>query len=391
VIILADGIDHGVAIGVQGFQSRSVERPLIHTNMRGSNEGFTENLRTNISLVRRRIKSPTFVVKNKIIGKRSQTGVSLCYLSDKATPEMISQVEERLENIPVELILESGYIEPFLQEKGNSIFTQIGVTDRPDNFAAKLYDGRVGVIVDGTPYALFLPLLFTEHFQTMDDYSGLTVFATFTRWLKYIAFFATLLLPGLFVAISNFNPELFPPIILFNIISAEQKTPFTIFTECILVVLIYEVMKEAGLRLPAVVGHAVSIIGGLVLGDIVVGVGLISAPVVVIVALSAITGFVVPDLYPSIAVLRFAFVLAGGFFGLFGMTVLGAAILFKVCSMSCYGVPYMAPLTPYTRKAMRDYFVRQDWRKLAAYDVNINEMTGAKTISNQSGEENYAK
>jgi spore germination protein KA len=377
-IILVDGIDYATAIGVQGFNMRSVDRPLIHSNMRGSNEGFTENLRTNVSLVRRRIKSPTFVVKNEIIGKRSQTSVSICYLKDKADPYMISQIEERLKDIPVELILESGYIEPFLQDEGNTIFTQVGTTDRPDCFAAKLYDGRVGLIVDGTPYAMFLPLLFTEHFQTMDDYSGLTIFATFNRWLKYIAFFMTLLLPGFFVAVSNYNPELFPPTILFNIISAEQKTPFTILTECVIVILIYEIMREAGLRLPSVIGHAVSIVGGLVLGDIVISVGLISAPIVLIIAISAITSFVVPDLYPTTAVLRFMFVLAGGFFGLFGMSVLGIIVLFKVCGLSNYGVPYMAPLTPFTGKAMRDYFIRQGWHKLAKNDVNINEMVGVK-------------
>jgi spore germination protein KA len=198
--------------------------------------------------------------------------------------------------------------------------------------------------------------------------------------LKYFAFFLTLLLPGFFVAISNYNPELFPPTILFNILSAEQKTPFTILTECVIVVLIYEIMKEAGLRLPSVVGHAVSIIGGLVLGDIVVRVGLISAPIVLIVALSAIMSFIVPDLYPSLSILRFGFILAGGFFGLFGITVLGIVVLFKVCAMSAYGVPYMAPLTPFTFSAMKDYFIRQDWHKLAQNKFNIKDMTGVASV-----------
>jgi spore germination protein KA len=264
-----------------------------------------------------------------------------------------------------------------LQEENNTLFSQVGFTDRPDNFAAKLYDGRIGIIVDGSPNAMFLPLLLIEHFQTMDDYSGLSVYATFTRWLKYLAFFITLLLPGFFVAVSNFNPELFPPTILFNIISAEQKTPFTILTECALIIVIYEIMREAGLRLPSVVGHAVSIVGGLVLGDIVISVGLISAPIVLIVALSVISSFVVPDLYPTVSVLRIGFIVAGGFFGLFGLTVFGMILLYKVCSLSAYGVPYMAPLTPLTAKAMRrDYLARQDWRKLAQHDVNINTMTG---------------
>ena len=382
VIILVDGADRGVAIAAQGFGMRGVERPLIHSNMRGSNEGFTENLRTNISLVRRRIKSPTFVVRNVIVGARSNTGVSLCYLSDKAEESLIKQVMEKLENIPVEVILESGFIEPFLQDDGNSIFTQVGSTDRPDVLAAKLLDGRVGVIVDGTPFAMYLPLLFCEHFQTMDDYSGLSMWATFGRFLKYFAFFLTILLPGFFIAISNYNPELFPPTILFNIMNTEQKTPFSILTECIIVVVIYEIMKEAGLRLPSVVGHAVSIIGGLVLGEITVSVGLISAPVVLVVALSAITGFIIPDLYPTIAVLRFAFIIAGGLFGLFGVTALVMVVLFKICSMSLYGVPYMAPLTPFTLRVMHDYAVRRDWRNLSRNNVTLSQMTGAGENAN---------
>jgi spore germination protein KA len=375
-VLIIDGAESAVAIAAQGFQTRGVQNPLIHSNMRGSCEGFAESLRTNISLVRRRIKSPSFVVKISQVGELSKTDVAMCYFKDKTDPAMVKQIADKLESIPVSMILEGGYIEPFLQEEGCGIFTQVGVTDRPDNFAAKLYDGRVGVIVDGTPYAMWLPLLFSEHFQTMDDYSGLTFYATFCRWLKYIAFFMTLLLPGFFVAVSNFNPELFPPTILFNIISAEQKTPFTIMVECIIVLFIYEIMREAGLRLPSVVGHAVSIVGGLVLGDIVINVGLISAPIVLVVALSVISSFIVPDLYPAIAVLRLAFVIAGGFFGLFGLTALGVVVLMKVCSQSAYGVPYMAPLTPFTAQAMRDYFVRQDWRKFAKRDVNINNMTG---------------
>jgi spore germination protein KA len=374
-VILTDGIDYGVAISVQGFKTRSVEKPYTHSNMRASCEGFTEIVRTNISMVRRRLKSPTCVTKIYTVGDRSKADVAVCYLKDKADPVMVKQIEEKLQNIPLNTILESGYIEPFLQDENNTVFSQISTTDRPDKFAAKLYDGRIGIIVDGTPYSLVLPALFVENFQTMDDYSGLSVYTTFIRWLKYFSFAITVLLPGVYVAIANFNPELFPPAILFNIISAEQKTPFTIFAECLIIHIIFEVMREAGLRLPETVGHAVSIVGGLVLGDIVVNVGLISAPVVLIVALGTISSFIVPDLYPAIAVMRFMFIFAGGIFGMFGVTVLGIVLLMKVCSMSSYGVPYMSPLTPFTLKAMRDVLKRANWYKMAEGDVNINELS----------------
>ncbi|MCL1881268.1 MAG: spore germination protein [Oscillospiraceae bacterium] len=374
--ILIDGVDYAIAVGVQGFSTRGVQRPLIHDNIRGSCEAFCEVLRFNISLVRRRIRSPNFVTKISTIGEYSKTDIAVCYFKDKVDPEMLKEVEERLEKIPISMILESGYVEPFLQDEGNSLFTQVGITDRPDSLAAKLYDGRIAVMVEGTPYVLFLPLLFTEHFQTVDDYTGLNIFTGFVRIVKYFAFLMCVLLPGFFVAATNFHPELFPPNILFNIINSEQKTPFTILAEAVIVIVIFKVMREAGLRLPSVVGHAVSIVGGLVLGDIVISVGLISAPIVLVVAFSVIASFIVPDLYPTIAVLRFGFVLAGGLFGLFGITALGVAVLFKVCSMSAYGVPYMAPLTPFTLRGMRDYFVRLDWYKLVKKDVNLNRMTG---------------
>ncbi|MCL1831488.1 MAG: spore germination protein [Oscillospiraceae bacterium] len=375
-IILVDGVDYGVAIGLQGFATRGVQRPLIHDNIRGACEAFCEVLRFNVALVRRRVRSPNFVSKITKVGEYSRTDVAICYFKDKVDKDMLRQVEERLEKIPIKMILEGGYIEPFLQDSGNSIFTQIGITDRPDNLAAKLYDGRIAVMVEGSPFAMFLPLLFNEHFQTTDDYTEMSVYASFIRLIKYFAFFLCMLLPGFFVATTNFHPELFPQHILFNILSAEQKTPFAVLSEAVIVIIIFEVMREAGLRLPSVVGHAFSIVGGLVLGDIVISVGLVSGPIVLIVAFSTIASFVVPDLYPSISVMRFAFLLAGGVLGLLGLSVVAAMALFKICSMSAYGVPYTAPLSPFTLKGMRDYFVRRGWHKLIKDDMTLDSMAG---------------
>ncbi|MCL2754815.1 MAG: spore germination protein [Oscillospiraceae bacterium] len=375
-IILVDGVDYALAIGAQGFANRGIQRPLIHENLRGSCEGFSEVLRFNIASVRRRVRSPRFITKITRVGKYAKTDVAILYFDDKVNKDMLAEVERRIEELPLQLILETGYIEPFLQNEGNSIFTQIGFTDRPDNLAAKLLDGRIAIMVEGTPFALFLPMLFMEHFQTMDDYSELSVYTSFIRVVKYLAFFICVLLPGFFVAATSFHPELFPPDILFNIITAEQKTPFAILTECVIVMVIFEIMREAGLRLPSVVGHAVSIVGGLVLGDIVISVGLISAPIVLIVAFSTIAAFVVPDLFPSITIMRILFVIAGGFFGLFGLTVVGAMFLFKVCSMSAYGVPFMAPLAPFTWRGMRDFFIRFTWHRLVKDDINLSTLKG---------------
>lgn len=376
VVILIEGVKYGFAIGVQGYNVRSVEQSTTHLNLRSSREGFNEVIRTNMSMLRRRIKSPTLVFKMLKVGQRSNTDVCVCYLSDKASAELVKSVIKRIENIDINMVLESGYIQPFLQSKHNKIFSEIGSTERPDIIAGKLSEGRVAVLVDGTPFALYLPYLFIENFQTMDDYTGLPVYITIVRFLKYFAFTLTVLLPGLYLALADFHPELFPNSLLFNLLVSEQSTPFPLLIECVIIHMLYEIMYEAGLRLPTYVGHVVSIVGGLVIGQIVVSAGLVGAPIVLIVAISSITGFVVPDITDAIVVLRFAFIFAGGFWGLYGIILLGMIVMIKVFSMSNHGVPYTAPISPFTGKALRDFIVRSGWRKLAKDDIKLQELVG---------------
>lgn len=376
-VILADGVAHGIAIGVQGFEKRSVSEPSTHVNLRGSREGFVEAVRTNMSMLRRRIKSPDLVFKLSTVGSLSNTDICLCYIESKVSRELLGDIERRLENLPLSAILEGGYIQPFLEEKGSLIFDEAGITERPDTLAAKLYEGRVGILVDGTPFALIIPRLFTENFQTLDDYTQKPIYATIMRALRYLAFAASVLLPGFYVAIANFHPELIPNSLLLNLAASIQITPYNLLTECLMIHIFYEIMREAGLRMPSNLGHAVSIVGGIVIGDIVVSAGLIGAPLVLIVAVSSIASFIVPDLYNSIVVMRFAFIIAGGMWGLFGITILGMLFLLKICSMSPYGVPYTSPVSPFSLRGMRDTLIRAGWRTLSKNDVKIQDLNGS--------------
>lgn len=376
-VILADGVTHGIAIGVQGFEKRSVSEPSTHVNLRGSREGFVEAVRTNMSMLRRRIKSPDLVFKLSTVGSLSNTDICLCYIESKVSRELLGDIERRLENLPLSAILEGGYIQPFLEEKGSLIFDEAGITERPDTLAAKLFEGRVGILVDGTPFALIIPRLFTENFQTLDDYTQKPVYVTIMRTLRYLAFAASVLLPGFYVAIANFHPELIPNSLLLNLAATIQITPYNLLTECLLIHIFYEIMREAGLRMPSNLGHAVSIVGGIVIGDIVVSAGLIGAPLVLIVAVSSIASFIVPDLYNSIVVMRFAFIIAGGMWGLFGITILGMLFLLKICSMSPYGVPYTSPVSPFSLRGMRDTLIRTGWRTLAKKGVKIQDLNGS--------------
>ncbi len=375
-VILVDGVNRAVAIGMHGFERRSVKEPSTQLNIRGSREGFVEAIRINVSMLRRRVKSPRLILKYSKVGELSGTDICLCYIDGRADKSLVENIEKRLKDIPLDMILEGGYIQPFLEEKGSLIFSEVGITERPDGLAAKLYEGRVGIIVDGTPFVLVLPRLFTENFQTMDDYTEKPVYVSIMRILRYVAFVTSVLLPGFYVAIANFNPELIPDALLLNLASSIQITPYNLVTECLIVHIFYEILREAGLRMPADLGHAVSIVGGIVIGDILVSAGLVGAPIILIVAVSSITSFIVPDLYNSIVVMRFSFILAGGMWGLFGITMVGMLYLYKICSMDAYGVPFTAPVSPFSFKAMRDTFIRVGWRTMSKRSHTLSTLSG---------------
>lgn len=376
-VILIDGSTKSIGIGIQGYVSRGIEEPSAELNVRGSREGFVEVIRTNMSMIRRRIKSPTLVFELSTLGNRSNTDICLCYISDKVSPELLENVKKRLKSVKLNTILESGYIQPYLEGKGGWFFSECGTCERPDTFAAKLYEGRVGILVDGTPFALVVPHLFIESFQTLDDYTQKPFYAFFIRFIRFTAYLITLFLPGMYVAIASYNPEMLPSALILNLASAEQAAPFSLMVECLFIHFMYEILREAGIRLPRPVGHAIGVVGGLVIGDITVSAGLVGAPMVLVVALSGLCSFVVPTMYEKIVVLRFIYIIAGGLFGMFGLFLTAGAVIIKMCSLSTYGIPYMAPISPFSPKAMRDVFVRAGWKKMAKTDVVLQDLNGS--------------
>lgn len=376
-IILVEGCARGIAVGIQGYAARGVDEPSGELNVRGSREGFVEVIRKNMALIRRRIKSPTLVFEMLVIGERSNTDICLCYLSDKVSPKLLEDVKKRLKSVKLNTILESGYLQPFFEGKGGWFFSECGTCERPDSFAAKLYEGRVGILVDGTPFALTVPYLFIENFQTLDDYTQKPFYAAFIRLVRLVAYFITLFLPGAYVAVASYNPEMLPSSLILNLAAAEQTAPYSLMAECLLIHFMYEILREAGIRLPRPIGHAIGVVGGIVIGDITVNAGLVGAPMVLIVALSGLCSFVVPALYERTVVLRFIYILAGGIFGLFGLLLAAGVIIIKMCSLNTYGVPYMAPFSPFSPRSSRDMLVRAGWRRLQKGDVTIQGLNGS--------------
>ena len=299
------------------------------------------------------------------------------YLSDRVRPEMADSILKRLAGIDIEMVLESGFIEPFLENTRYSLFSGVGYTERPDTLCGKLREGRIGVLVDGTPFALIVPFLFTENFQSFDDYTNRPYYTTFIRVLKYFAFFLSTMLPGVYVAVVTFEPQILPLSLLGTIAAARQQTALPLMLEALFTAIVYEVVREAGPRLPRPVGHAVGLVGALVVGDAAVRAGLISATMVMVVALTAISSFMIPMLHEAVTVLRFGFILVGGLLGPFGIAFAFGAMLLNITSINTYGVPYMAKVSPYSKTLFWDGIVKKGWRALADRRESVYDLRGA--------------
>ena len=372
-ILIADGADYALALGVQGYDKRGIDEPSGENTVTGAHEGFTETVRSNMSLLRRRIKNPVFIQKLVTIGEMSQTDLCICYMSDRVPKKLIDKIIQSINNIGLESVFSTGYVKPFLEPERKSIFSSVGMTERPDVLCSKLIEGRVAVLVDGNPYALYIPKLVSDNFQTLDDYNFKPYFGTFIRWLKYAAFLLAILLPAFYVAISVHNPEMLNSTLLLILAEAEENAPFSITAETVGVLLMYEIVKEAGIRLPKVVGGAVSIVAGIIIGDCAVESGLISTPLLTVAAISVISGFVLPGLSQSISVLRIIFVICGGIWGLFGISLCGAVVLFNICSTEDYGFPYTAPFSPLFKNALGDTLARTGFRKKQDKTFTVEE------------------
>ena len=373
MVLLAEGTSLGLGFGVQGYPTRSIGEPSGEGCLMGSHEGFVETVRSNMSLLRRRLKSPQLVMELMTKGKKSRTDICLCYMKDRVPEKLISDIKSSLDDMKLETILSTGYVRPFLEKPGFRLFNATGTTERPDVLCSRLIEGRAALLIDGVPFAVIVPKLFCESFQTLDDYAFKPVYAVFLRWIKYIAFIIAVLLPAFYVAVVMYHPELLNSTLLMLLVEAEREAPLSIVTESLLVLLMYETIREAGIRLPKSVGGAVSVISGLIIGDAAVKSGLVSTPLLTMTALSVLGGLVLPELDPQITLLRLAFLISGAILGLFGIGLLACAVLINICSTETYGFPYTAPLSPFKPSGMGDTAVRIGMRQMQSRDFTVEE------------------
>lgn len=361
LILFIDGLDEAMVIDINKPPARSIEEPQVETVIRGPREGFTESMTTNITLIRKKIKSTNLKMETIKIGRETRTDITIAYLSTIANPKIVNEVRERLNKIDIDSVIAANYIKEYIEDDPISTFPTVFSTERPDVVATKILEGRIAIIVDGTPLAITVPSLFIEFLITNEDYYLKFVQGTINRWIRYLSFILTITLPGIYLAITTFHQEVIPTALLITFMRARSKVPYSALLEAFLMLLMYEILREAGVRMPRAVGQAMSVVGALVLGQAAVEAGIVSTPMVIVVSTTAICSFSIPatDMYAAITAPRFIFMILGGTFGLLGLTC-GIIILFMILiSKRSFGVPYMAPLAPFISEEFPDLFIRR--------------------------------
>lgn len=359
-VIIIDGIEQALCINLGSIEKRTVSEPSTQTIIRGPKDSFTETLNTNISLIRRRIRNPNLCFEQYRIGQDTKTAVVVGYIKNITNEALVKEVKSRIEKVNVVGLFDSGNIEEFLTDKSLTPFPLTYNTERPDNIAANLIEGKVAVFVDGSPFALSVPTVFTDFFISTEDYYQPFFMASFIRIIRYISFMLALLLPSLYVAISTYHHELIPTSLLISVQAQREGVPFPAVIEILLMELTFEVLREAGVRMPRAVGQTVSIVGALVIGQAAVEAGLVSSVLIIIVALTAIASFVSPIYNFSIAtrILRFVYIVVAALIGLYGVLLLVVIMVIHLTSLRSYGVPYLAPVAPLLLEDQKDVFIR---------------------------------
>ena len=359
-IILVDGYSEGFAIGSRGWDDRGVTAPDSETVVRGPKDGFSETLRTNTSLLRRRIKDTSFWIETKKIGRRTKTDVAIAYIKGIADDKVVDELRMRLDRIDIDGILESGYIEELIQDGVYTPFPTVYNTERPDAVAAGLLEGRVAIMVDGTPFVLLVPALFVHFLHAPEDYYQRYDISTLIRLLRYLSFFIALLTPSIYIAVTTFHQEMIPTSLLISIAAQREGVPFPAFIEALIMEITFEILREAGVRMPRAVGAAISIVGALVLGEAAVQAGIVSPVMVIVVSLTAISSFVFPTYNMAIAVriLRFMLMILAATFGLYGIALGLIGIVLHLCSLRSFGLPYMSPFAPFNWQNQKDTILR---------------------------------
>ena len=363
-LLLVDGVPTGLIVGAKFLPVRAIMEPPTDVAIKGPREGFIEDIKTNMSLIRKRLKTPDLRFEITKVGKQSDTMVAICWLEGTSNGKIKDEIKEKLQSLSIDNIPDSSYIAALLAPRKHSIFHSLGKTEKPDIFAAKLSEGRVGILVDGSPIALTAPYILAEDLQSSEDYFISPFMATIFRALRFIALFVALLLPAFYVSAQLFKSQLLPLGLMLTIASSVRELPLSPSLEMFVVLFLLETLKEASIRMPKYVGMSLSVVGALVLGETAVSAGFLSTPTIIVVAFSGICLYTVPAFVETGSILRWLFLIVAGSVGPFGIVLAATFLLYYLLSADSFGAPLLAPFSPLNLHDMRDALVKYDMLSL---------------------------
>ena len=364
-VLFVDTLNIAFDIDAKGFKQRSIDRPQIENVIKGPQEAFVENIRTNTSLLRRLVNNQNLIIENIEIGELSKTKCALCYMQNIANGDLIAEAKYRLNNISIDSLISSGELEQLIQDGSSAGIPQILSTERPDKCVKGMYQGRAVILVNGNPYALIIPSVMTDFLASPEDSNLVPLFANFLKFIRLLAFLITLLLPGMYIAVTNFHQELFPTELLFSILVARENVPFPIIFELLLMEISFELIREGGLRTPSAIGSTLGIVGALILGDAAVAANVVSPILIIVVAITGLSSFVIPNFSFGfhLRVYRFIFTILGYICGFLGIGIGIYVYLATICSIKSFGVSYVSPISPNISGFSLKYFVPPFWKQ----------------------------
>ena len=363
--LFVDTLSVGFDIDVKGFKQRSISKPENEIVIKGPHEAFVENIRTNTTLLRRFTNNENLIIENTKVGKITQTNCAICYIKDIANDALVAETKYRLNNLEIDSLLSAGELEQLLTDTNSLGVPKILVSERPDYAVKSLLQGRVIILINGSPYALILPAILIDFLTSPEDTNLKPQFANFLKVVRIISSFFALLLPGLYIAITNFHREIIPTELLYSILSSRQSVPFPIIVEILIMEISFEIIREAGLRVPSPIGPTLGIVGALVLGQAAVSAAIVSPILIIIVAITGMSSFAIPDFTFSfhLRFFRFVFILLGFLAGFLGIGIGLFIYISSLCDLETFGVSYTIPYAPAVNSKNNGFMLSPIWKR----------------------------
>ena len=374
-VLLAEGCSDSLILNTKGYSTRSIEEPESERVLRGPREGFNESLLVNLSMLRRKLHTSDLKMQYRVFGRKTKTKACVCYLGSVADKNVVDEMGRRLDRIDIDGTLDTEYLAELICDGRHMMLDTVGSTERPDVVAGKLLEGRIAILLDGTPQAITLPYLFVESFQSDEDYYLNYVFASIGRFLRILSFIISTTLPGVYIALVTLHPEILPTPLFVSIIQSRQGVPFPTTLEMMIMLIVFELLRESGTRMPGVIGQMLGVVGAIVIGNAAVEAKIVSAPIIIIMALAGITGMMNPKIKGFTILTRTVIIILSATFGMYGLLFGNVALLIYLYNVTSFGVPVMQSVHIEKFQEIKDIAFRAPWNKMIKRPSKLTKNT----------------